>query len=176
MNTSSASPTSQTTQASTPGSRNAEPALKAPAGVLDVVAGVVLFAAFSLYGWYAWQLPGPMNPNGIGVGEFPLIIAVTSLVAVALMLAVGVVKCVRRSAHPVVTTCRPLSVVLAALVLLAIGAYLDRLGPLIGVAVISALTMLAAGERRPMQIIAVSLGLSLGLYAVFVLALGVSFS
>ncbi|AEB58782.1 hypothetical protein MDS_2751 [Ectopseudomonas mendocina NK-01] len=65
---------------------------------------------------------------------------------------------------------------LAVLVLLGIGAYLDRLGPLVGVALLAALTMLAAGERRPMQIIAVSLGLSLGLYAVFVLALGVSFS
>ena len=149
MNTSSASTASESTQASMQGSRNAEPEVKAPAGVLDVLAGVVLFAAFGLYGWYALQLPGPMNPNGIGVGEFPLIIAVTGLVAVALMLGGGVIKCVRRSAHPVVTTCRPLSVVLATLVLLAIGAYLDRLGPLIGVAVIAALTMLAAGERRP---------------------------
>lgn len=176
MNTSSASTTSARTKESTTGARKAEPVVRAPAGVLDVLAGVVLLGVFGLYGWHAMQLPGPMNPNGIGVGEFPVIIAVASIVAVALMLGVGVIKCVRRSAHPVVTTCRPLSVVLAVLVLLGIGTYLDRLGPLVGVALLSALTMLAAGERRPMQIIAVSLGLSLGLYAVFVLALGVSFS
>ena len=176
MNTSSASTTSAETKEPTTGARKAESVVRAPAGVLDVLAGVVLLGAFGLYGWHAMQLPGPMNPNGIGVGEFPVIIAVASIVAVALMLGVGVIKCVRRSAHPVVTTCRPLSVVLAVLVLLGIGTYLDRLGPLVGVALLSALTMLAAGERRPMQIIAVSLGLSLGLYAVFVLALGVSFS
>ncbi|WP_277374343.1 tripartite tricarboxylate transporter TctB family protein [Pseudomonas sp. AA-38] len=143
---------------------------------MDILAGVVLLGVFGLYGWHALQLPGPMNPNGIGVGEFPVIIAVTSLVAVVLMLGVGVLKCLRRSAQQMVTTCRPLPVVLAVLVVLGIGTYLDKLGPLIGVAVLSALTMLAVGERRPMQIIAVSLGLSLGLYAVFVLALGVSFS
>ena len=119
MNTSSASTTSARTKESTTGARKAEPVVRAPAGVLDVLAGVVLLGVFGLYGWHAMQLPGPMNPNGIGVGEFPVIIAVASIVAVALMLGVGVIKCVRRSAHPVVTTCRPLSVVLAVLVKLA---------------------------------------------------------
>lgn len=176
MNASSASTTSASAKASTTGPCNAEPVVKVPAGVLDILAGVVLLGVFGLYGWHALQLPGPMNPNGIGVGEFPVIIAVTSLVAVVLMLGVGVLKCLRRSVQQMVTTCRPLPVVLAVLVVLGIGTYLDKLGPLIGVAVLSALTMLVVGERRPMQIIAVSLGLSLGLYAVFVLALGVSFS
>lgn len=106
MNTSSASTTSAETKEPTTGARKAESVVRAPAGVLDVLAGVVLLGVFGLYGWHAMQLPGPMNPNGIGVGEFPVIIAVVSLVAVALMLGVGVIKCVRRSAHPVVTTSR----------------------------------------------------------------------
>ena len=176
MNASSASATSASAKESTKGPCNAEPVVKAPAGVLDILAGGVLLGVFGLYGWSALQLPGPMTPNGIGVGEFPVIIAGASLVAVVLMLCLGAIKCFRRPAQQVVTICRPLSVVLAVLVLLAIGIYLDRLGPLIGVAGLSALTMLFVGERRLMQIIAVSLGLSLGLYAVFVLALGVSFS
>ncbi|MBT2295325.1 tripartite tricarboxylate transporter TctB family protein [Pseudomonas fluorescens] len=176
MNTSSASTTSARTKKSTKDSRKAEPVVKAPAGVLDVLAGVVLLGVFGLYVWHAMQLPGPMNPNGIGVGEFPVIIAFASLVAVALMLCLGVIKCFRRSAQQVVTTCRPLSVLLAVLVLVGIGTYLGRLGPIVGVAALSVLTMLVVGERRPMQVIAVSLGLSLGLYAVFILALGVSFS
>lgn len=176
MSASSASTTSASAKQSTKGPCNAAPVVKAPAGVLDVIAGVLLLGVFGLYGWHALQLPGPMNPNGIGVGEFPVIISVASLVAVVLMLCLGVIKCLRRSAQQMVTTCRPLSVVLAVLVLVGIGSYLDKLGPVLGVAVLSALTMLVVGERRPMQIISVSMGLSLGLYAVFVLALGVSFS
>ena len=115
-------------------------------------------------------------PNAIGVGEFPVIVAVATLFAVALMLCLGAIKCFRRSGQGVVAICRPLSVVLAIVLLLGVGAYLDRLGPVMGVAGLSALLMLVAGERRPLQIIAVSSGLSAGLYAIFVLALGVSFS
>lgn len=176
MNTSSASTTSAETKESTTGSSKVEPVVRAPEGVLDVLAGVALLGVFGLYGWHAMQLPEPMNPNEIGVGEFPVIIAVTGFVAAALMLCFGVVKCVRRSAQQQVAISRPLSAGLAILVLVGGGICLDRLGPVLGVALLSALTMLVVGERRPMQIIAVSLGLSLGLYAVFVLALGVSFS
>lgn len=176
MNTSSASTTSARTKESTKGSRKAEPVFTAPEGVLDVLAAVALLGVFGWYCWDALQLPASMTPNGIGVGEFPLIIAVATLVAVALMLCLGVIKCLRRSAQKVVATSRPLSVVLAILLLLGIGSYLDKLGPVIGIAGLSALVMLVAGERRPIQIIAVSSGLSAGLYAIFVLALGVSFS
>lgn len=176
MNTSSASTTSTNAKESIKNSRKAEPFVNAPAGVLDILAGVVLLGVFALYGWQAMRLPGPMNPNGIGIGEFPMIITVASLVAVLLMLGLGVIKCLRRTTRQVVTVSRPVSVVLAVLVLVSVGMYLDRLGPIIGVAVLGALIMLVVGERRPLQIIAVSLGLSLGLYAVFVLALGVSFS
>lgn len=176
MNTSSVSAASAKAKKSITAPCNAESLIKVPAGVLDILAGLILLGVFGWYGWAALQLPASLNPNAIGVGEFPTIIAVAALVSVVLMLCLGVLRCMRRSPEDVITTCRPLSVVLAILLLLGIGSYLDKLGPVIGVAALSALLMLVAGERRPLQITAVSLGLSAGLYAIFVLALGVSFS
>jgi hypothetical protein len=176
MNTSSVSAASGKAKKPMAGARNAQPLIRVPAAVLDVLAGLILLGVFGWYGWAALQLPASLNPNAIGVGEFPTIIAVAALVSVVLMLCLGVVRCLRHSPQDVTTICRPWSVVLAILILLGIGTYLDKLGPVIGVAALSALLMLAAGERRPLQITAVSLGLSAGLYAIFVLALGVSFS
>ena len=176
MNTSSASTTPDRPKESVRDQCSTGRVVKAPCGVLDVFAGVALLCVFGGYCWDALTLPGPVNPNGIGVGEFPLIIAVSALLAVALMLCLGVIKCFRGSNQEQVEIFRPVSVVLAVLVLLSIGTYLDSLGPIIGVAGLSSLIMLVVGERRPVQILAVSLGLSFGLYAIFVLALGVSFS
>lgn len=149
--------------------------IQVPLVWLEVVFGLVLLLIVGNYLYEATQLPNPMNPKAVGAGDFPMMIAIGTLIAVFLMCCHGLVKIFREKEHERVEFSRPLSVIVAILVLVGIGGFLDSLGAIIATAGLSALIMIAVGERRPLQLIAVPLGLALGLYAVFVLALGVYF-
>ncbi|GGO75999.1 hypothetical protein GCM10011348_02170 [Marinobacterium nitratireducens] len=155
--------------------RKQEGVLQVPLVWLELLLGIVLLIVVGSYLYEAAKLPDPMNPKAVGAGDFPMMIAIGTLVAVFLMSCHGLVKIFSEKEHELVELSRPLSVIVAILVLVGIGAFLDSLGAIIATAGLSALLMLAVGERRPLQLIAVPLGLALGLYVIFVLALGVYF-
>ncbi|NVK42848.1 MAG: tripartite tricarboxylate transporter TctB family protein [Oceanospirillaceae bacterium] len=149
--------------------------IQVPLVWLELVFGLVLLLVAGTYLYEAAKLPDPMNPKAVGAGDFPMIIAIGTLIAVFLMCCHGLVKIFREKEHERVELSRPLSVIIAVLILGGIGAFLDSLGAIIATAGLSALLMIAVGERRPLHLIAVPMGLALGLYAIFVLALGVYF-
>ena len=152
-----------------------EPAIKLPMVWLEVVFGFILLFVIGSYLYEAIKLPRAMNAKAMGAGDFPMIIAIGSLVAVFVMFCFGLVKLLKEKDHELVAFSRPVWVIAAMVVLVVIGSFLEYLGAISGVGSLVALLMFLAGERRPIQLIAVPLGMALGLYAVFILALGVYF-
>ena len=155
--------------------RRQERTIQIPLAWLELLFGLVLLIGVAVYLYEATQLPVPINPKAVGAGDFPMMIASGTLVAIFMMCCQGLWKVFREKKPVLVSLNRPVSVIIAMLVLGGIGAFLDALGVIIAMVSLSALLMVAAGERRPLQLIAVPLGLALGLYAVFVLVLSVYF-
>lgn len=174
MNTSTAS-TRRQPKHSDHSQKKSELAIQVPMVWLEVLFGFILLVIVGSYLYEAIKLPSPMNAKSMGAGDFPMIIAIVTLVAVFVMFCIGLVKIFKEKEHELVAFSRPVWVVAAILVLVVIGAFMETLGALAASAILVALLMFFAGERRPLQLITVPLGLALGIYAVFILALGVYF-
>jgi hypothetical protein len=149
--------------------------LRVPLVWLELGVGLVLLIAAAYYMRGAFALPQPMNPNSLGAGSFPVIIASGLAVGVLTLLIFSVVKIVKKSKTEMVDVRRPMAVVAAMLVLLGHAWLLETLGAAASTAAFGAMLMIAAGERRPIQLIAIPLALALGIYLVFSVALGVPF-
>lgn len=142
---------------------------------VELVTSILLAAIVVGYLIEAYALPSPYNAKSVGAGEFPIIIGYSTLIPLILLIIKSVANIVRKVPPKEVAISRPLSVLLAMVVLIVQTLLLDKVGLIIGIAVFSALLMLTAGERRPAFFIGVPLALALGIHAVFVLVLGVYF-
>lgn len=143
---------------------------------VELITCLVLLAIVSGYLVEAFALPAPYNAKSVGAGEFPVIIGIATLIPLISLIVISLANIIRNAPSKTVIINRPLGVLLAITVLIAQVLLLDKVGLIIGIALFSALLMLAAGERRPAFYIGVPVALALGMYVVFVVVLGVYFS
>ena len=150
--------------------------LRAPMAWLELISGIVLVACSGFYVYEAELLPDPFNPRAVGAGDFPMIIGIATLAASLGLALTGAVHVFSGKEHSHVTFHRPLSVVGGVAALIAGVLLLEHIGPLIGIAALAFMVMLAGGERRIGYLISVPAALSGAIYCIFVFVLGVYFS
>jgi len=150
--------------------------LRVPMAWLELVSGMVLVAIAGFYVYEAELLPDPFNPRAVGAGDFPMIVGLATVAASLFLTLLGVIHLISGKEHKHVTLHRPLSVAFGIAALIGGVLLLEHLGPLVGIATLSLLIMLAGGERRIGYLVAIPAALSGGIYSVFVLLLGVYFS
>lgn len=142
---------------------------------VELAIGLIFLIMGGYYMIEAMGLPKPRNPNAIGAGYFPVIVATGILTTVAMLLCFSLVKRLRKAKVDIVFIRRPFSVLAAMLILLGQVLLLESMGVIACTAAFSALLMVAAGERRLVYLVSIPLALTLGIYVVFSLALGVPF-
>ncbi|WP_157699357.1 tripartite tricarboxylate transporter TctB family protein [Pseudomonas sp. M30-35] len=149
--------------------------LHVPLVWLEFAVGLILLGAAGYYMHGALMLPKPLNVHALGAGDFPIIIATGLLGALLLLLALSLVKIIKGVQTTVVSISRPLAISVGVLVLLGHAMSLETIGASVSTAVFAALIMLVSGERRPMPLLLIPLALTVGVYLVFSVALGVPF-
>ena len=142
--------------------------------VIDLVACLLLFIAFWSYFQSARALPDPMNKIDIGAGGFPIILAIATLLAICAVALSALVRMLDKAPIEWVSIRRPPWVALAAVFLILQSIYLEAVGAIPSVLVLSVAIMFACGERRIAHLIGVPIALSLFVYGVFVMALQVN--
>lgn len=164
------------TTASTAASKGDDQTIRLSLSWVELVTSFILLAIISGYLVEAFALPSPYNENSVGAGEFPIIIGIATLIPLLLLMVVSLTNILRNVTPIIVTVSRPIGVLLAMAILIIQTLLLEKVGLIIGIALFSALLMLAAGERRPAFFIGVPMALALGMHALFVVVLGVYFS
>jgi hypothetical protein len=148
------------------------PIVRLPRAWVEAGVGLGLAGLLGYYLLLAAQLPEPFGEGDVGAGRFPTIIATGSLIAVAIMVALAAVKAVRGDDEKLVIHRAPQTLLGAGLLFLQ--AYLfETIGFLVALPIAALLILLAAGERRPLHLVATPALLTLGIYLTFTLALGV---
>lgn len=143
--------------------------------VLETAAGAVLLSTLSWYLLEAGKLPKPFNATDIGAGGFPTLIAVGTIFATLLMIGFGVAGILSKEEAAVIRWRRPFYVFVTGLLLIGQAVLFEMLGVYLGVGLFSAAIMLAAGERRPLHVLAVPLALVAFIHVTFAIALNVAF-
>lgn len=139
----------------------------------EIFVYVVLFFVNAFYFKEALDLPGASR--GIGAGGFPFLVSVLIGVALIALLLVSLRDTPKDKIDPFVSIRRPVQVALVIAVMLAMVMSLQWTGPLVGIALLSLLVMWLGGERRYLLLLSLPPLLSIGIYVLFVLVLGVYF-
>lgn len=166
----------KTTAASTDDSKGDGQAIRLSLTWVELITCFILLVIISGYLFEAFALPAPYNEKSVGAGEFPIIIGIATLIPLISLIVISLANIIRNAPSQTVVISRPIGVLLAIAILIVQALLLGKVGLIIGIALFSALLMLAAGERRPAFYIGVPLALALGMHVVFVVVLGVYFS
>ncbi|MCR4265163.1 tripartite tricarboxylate transporter TctB family protein [Nitratireductor sp. ZSWI3] len=142
--------------------------------MIELAGCVGLFAIFVRYFQAARMLPQPLNQIDIGAGGFPLLLAASTLIAIAAVAVAALIRAFGTMPESWVSVRRPVWVAIAAVLLVAQSIYFEKIGALPSVVIFSLATMLACGERRISQLIGVPLALVAFIWAAFILALSVN--
>lgn len=169
-------PMNKTKAASTADSKGDGQAIRLSSTWAELTTCFILLIIVSGYLFEAFALPAPYNEKSVGAGEFPIIIGVATLIPIISIIVISLANIIRNVPSETVIISRPIGVSLATAILIVQALLLDKVGLIVGIALFSALLMLAAGERRPVFYIGVPVALALGMHAVFVGVLGVYFS
>lgn len=140
---------------------------------LEIAVYIVLFIANAFYFNEALDLPGA--PRGIGAGGFPFLVSLIIGASLIALLVVSFATSPKEEVAPFVFIRRPVQVALAIAVMLAMVLSLPWTGPLVGIALLALLVMWLGGERRHLLLLGLPPLLSVGIYVLFVLVLGVYF-
>lgn len=143
--------------------------------LLELLGGIVIAAVSGFYLYEAWLLPEPFNAKAVGAGEFPLIIAVGTLICALALTILGLVKLISGNTPEYASFPRLGNVVLVIVALIAVVSFMEVLGAFGSMAILSLMVMLAGGERRIGYLVSIPAVLGTAIYVVFVLALGVYF-
>lgn len=157
------------------GARFEHDRIRLPARALTIAVGIGLLCIVARYTYEAYALPKPLNPVDVGAGGFPKLIAVTTLAALGMLLAANMFIPAAKAEDDQVVVRRPWFVLLASIALVGQAVAFEVLGPVICVGLFALLIMAAAGERRLLHLAGVPAALSLGIYVIFALVLGVHF-
>ncbi|PAU74761.1 tripartite tricarboxylate transporter TctB family protein [Halomonas salipaludis] len=139
----------------------------------EVFVYIVLFLVNAFYFKEALGLPG--SARGVGAGGFPFIVSLVIGASLLALLVVSLVVPRKDEVEPFVAISRPAQVALTIAVMLAMVMTLPWTGPLVGIALLALLVMWLGGERRYLLLLGLPPLLSVGIYVLFVLVLGVYF-
>ncbi|UYG03363.1 tripartite tricarboxylate transporter TctB family protein [Halomonas sp. LR3S48] len=139
----------------------------------EIFVYLVLFLLNAFYFKEALGLPG--SARGVGAGGFPLLVSLLIGASLLALLVVSLVTARKDEVEPFVAINRPVQVALTIAVLLAMVLSLPWTGPLVGIALLALLLMWLGGERRYLLLLGLPPLLSVGIYVLFVLVLGVYF-
>ncbi|OAP48255.1 tripartite tricarboxylate transporter TctB family protein [Sinorhizobium saheli] len=149
--------------------------VRIPLSILEIATGVIVLAILSWYVVQAYHLPKPFNSTDVGAGGFPLLVAIGTGIATISMIGLAVARHMGKMGQADSRWRRPLFVLIVALLLVGQAVTFETLGVYLCVALFSAAIMVAAGERRILHVLGVSIGLVAFVYVVFALALNVVF-
>jgi len=140
----------------------------------ELVGSGALLWVFWDYLQQANALRRPMNPADIGAGGFPGLLASVAIAVLTLLVGLIVFRraTARRQSSLIIP--RPIFVVATMALLVGQAMLFETVGAIACVAVFSLAILLACGERRPLHLVGVPLGLTAFIYVVFTVALGVS--
>lgn len=139
----------------------------------EVFVYIVLFLVNAFY--FKESLGLPESPRGIGAGGFPFLVSLIIGASLIALLGVSLVAPRKGEVEPFIAVRRPVQVVSVIVVMLAMVLSLPWTGPLVGIALLSLLVMWLGGERRYLLLLGLPPLLSVGIYVLFVLVLGVYF-
>ncbi|MDQ7729650.1 tripartite tricarboxylate transporter TctB family protein [Halomonas sp. SpR8] len=141
---------------------------------LELAVYFVLLAATALYANDALKLPN-YSSSGIGASGFPLLVAMLIGVSLLFLIVVSFLSKANSESDSLVEISRPVQVLLSMMVMVAVVLALEWLGLIVGIALLAFLLMKLGGENRYSLLLTLPPLLALGIYAIFVLVLGVYF-
>lgn len=141
---------------------------------LELVVYFALLAATALYANDALKLPN-YGASGIGASGFPLLVAMLIGVSLLLLIMVSLLSKPSQESDSLVEISRPVQVLLSMMVMVAVVITLEWVGLIVGIALLAFLLMKLGGENRYSLLLTLPPLLALGIYAIFVLVLGVYF-
>nr|WP_283247398.1 tripartite tricarboxylate transporter TctB family protein [Halomonas boliviensis] len=133
-----------------------------------------MLAATALYANDALKLPS-YSSSGIGASGFPLLVATLMGVSLLLLIVVSFLSKPSQESDSLVEISRPAQVLLSMMVMAAVVLALEWVGLIVGIALMAFLLMKLGGENRYSLLLTLPPLLALGIYAIFVLVLGVYF-
>jgi len=147
--------------------------IRQPLRLLEILGCLAILGVFAVYLGAARSLPAPFNQMDIGAGGFPKLVAIATIAAATLVLVAAITKSLLRLPFEMVAIHRPLMVAVGIFALVLQALLFTRIGALATIGSFGFLTMLIAGERRPLHLVASPLLLVGFVYLVFVAAFGV---
>ncbi|CAM0557535.1 hypothetical protein EHLJMEHL_02627 [Vreelandella titanicae] len=141
---------------------------------LELAVYFVLLAATALYANDALKLPS-YSSSGIGASGFPLLVATLIGISLLLLIIVSLLSKPNQESDALVEISRPVQVLLSMMVMVAVVLALEWVGLIVGIALMAFLLMKLGGENRYSLLLTLPPLLTLGIYAIFVLVLGVYF-
>ncbi len=158
-----------------PHESQAATAVKVSQKWLEVAVYTLILGADIFYTLEALALPGASAPGSLGAGGFPAIVGVVSGILLLMLIGKSVMKTKLGIVDMRVFVHRPLQVIAVMMVMMAQVVIINVVGPIIGIILLAFLVMWLGGERRYVLLLTIPPLLSLGIYAIFVLMLGVYF-
>ncbi|MEL7979838.1 tripartite tricarboxylate transporter TctB family protein [Vreelandella titanicae] len=141
---------------------------------LELAVYFLLLIATALYASEALNLPSYGSP-GIGASGFPLLVALLVGVSLVLLIVASFLSKRSQESDSLVEINRPAQVLVSVIVMVAVVLALEWLGLIVGIALLAFLLMKLGGENRYSLLLTLPPLLALGIYAIFVLVLGVYF-
>ncbi len=148
--------------------------LRLPMWLCELVGSGALLLVFWDYRQQANALRRPLNPADIGAGGFPSLLATAAIAALLLLVGLIVFRRVTARQESSLIVPRPVYVAVTMALLVGQAILFEWIGAIVCVAVFSLAILLACGERRPLHLVGVPLGLTAFIYVVFTVVLGVS--
>ncbi|MCC5901538.1 MAG: tripartite tricarboxylate transporter TctB family protein [Halomonas sp.] len=142
---------------------------------LELVVYFVLLAATAFYAREALNLPNYGSSGSVGASGFPLLVAMLISASLVLLVIVNLLNKPSSESELFIEVGRPAQVLLTVIVMIALVLALERVGLIIAITLLAFLLMKLGGETRYSLLLTLPPLLSLGIYVVFVLVLGVYF-
>ena len=141
---------------------------------LELAVYFLLLIAIGLYANDALKLPS-YGSSGIGASGFPLLVAMLIGALLVFLIIISFLSRPNQDSDSLVEVSRPAQVLLSIIVMVAVVLTLEWLGLIVGIALLAFLLMKLGGESRYSLLLTLPPLLALGIYAIFVLVLGVYF-
>lgn len=142
---------------------------------LELAIYFLLLVTSILYAREALNLPNYGASGSVGASGFPLLVSMLIGISLAFLIIFNLLSKSSPEGELFVEVGRPVQVLLTVIALTAIVLALEWAGVIIGITLLAFLLMKLGGETRYSLLLTLPPLLSLGIYAIFVLVLGVYF-
>ncbi|ASK21460.1 tripartite tricarboxylate transporter TctB family protein [Halomonas sp. N3-2A] len=142
---------------------------------LELVIYLLLLIATVLYVREAVNLPSYGSSGSVGASGFPLLVSMLIGASLILLIVVNLLNRPSQESELFIEVGRPLQVLLTIIVMAAVVLTLEWVGLIVAITLLAFLLMKLGGETRYSLLLTLPPLLSFGIYAIFVLVLGVYF-